>query len=74
MVKVKKVMFACMVYIIGGHLWLQYSKNDNNVDIRLHAQAWHQVSTKWSKVGIMTVFWPTTKFPLWFIYNKYLII
>ena len=21
-VKVKKIIFACMVYIIGGHLWL----------------------------------------------------
>ena len=31
-------MFACMVYIVGGHLWLYYSKNDKIVDIMLHAQ------------------------------------
>ena len=30
-------MFACTVYIMGGHLWLYCSKNDKIVDIMLHA-------------------------------------
>ena len=38
MVKAKKIMFACMVYTMGGHLWSYYSKNDKHVDIDLHAQ------------------------------------
>ena len=36
---VKKIMFAYMVYIMGGHLWLDYSKYDKNDDIMLLAQA-----------------------------------
>ena len=27
-----------MVHIMGGHLWLYYTKNDKNVDNMLHAQ------------------------------------
>ena len=38
MIKVMKTMFACMVYIMGIHLWLQYTKHDKHVDIELHAQ------------------------------------
>ena len=38
MVMVKNIVFACMVYIVGGHLWLQYSENNKDVDIMLHAQ------------------------------------
>ena len=38
MVKVKKIMFACMVHIIGGHLWLYCTKKNKNVDIMFHAQ------------------------------------
>ena len=37
MVEFKKVMFECMVYIMGGHLWLYYCKFDKNVEIMLHA-------------------------------------
>ena len=38
MVKVKKIIFTCVVYIMGGNLWLYYTKYDKNVDIMLHAQ------------------------------------
>ena len=38
MVEVKKIMFACMVHIMGGHLWLYCSKYDKDVDIMLLAQ------------------------------------
>ena len=31
-------MLACVVYIMNGRLWLQYSRYDKNVDIELHAQ------------------------------------
>ena len=56
MYKVKKIMFACMVYIINGHLWLQYCKYDKKVDVRLHAQVWLQIDKIWwSKMGIVTV-------------------
>ena len=54
--KGQKIMFACMVYIMGGHLWLYYSKNDKNVDIIFMHRFWLRVNIWWSKVGIMTVF------------------
>ena len=38
MFKVKELMFACKVYLMGGHLWLYYSEYDKEVDIELHAQ------------------------------------
>ena len=31
-------MFACMDYIMGGHLWFYYTKYDKYVDIELHTQ------------------------------------
>ena len=37
MVQVNRILFACMVYIIGGYLWLYYSIDDKNIDIELHA-------------------------------------
>ena len=37
MVKVKKIMFACVVNIVGGRLWLYYTKYDEHVDIGFHA-------------------------------------
>ena len=36
MVKVNKLMLACVVYIKGGHLWLQYIEYNKNVDIGFH--------------------------------------
>ena len=55
MYKVKKIMYACKGYIISGHLWLQYSKYGQKVDIRLHAQVWRQINKIWwSKMGIVT--------------------
>ena len=38
MVKAMKILFACMDYIMGGNLWLYYSKFDKNVDIMLNVQ------------------------------------
>ena len=38
MAKAKKIMLACVENIMGGHLWLQYSKNDKHIDIELHAK------------------------------------
>ena len=38
MFKVNKIMFACVVYTMGVHLWLQYGIYDKNIDIELHAQ------------------------------------
>ena len=31
-------MFACVVYTMVGHSWLQHSIYDKNIDIELHAQ------------------------------------
>ena len=31
-------MFACVFRIMGGDLWLQYSRYDKDIDIKLHAQ------------------------------------
>ena len=38
MFKVIKIMFTCVVNIMGGRLWLQYSRYDKNINIELHAQ------------------------------------
>ena len=37
MFKVNIIMFACVVHLMGAHLWLQYSKHDKHVDNELHA-------------------------------------
>ena len=38
MFKVNKIMFACVVYTMGGQLWLYYSIYDKKINIELHAQ------------------------------------
>ena len=38
MFKVDKIMFTCVVNIMGGRLWLYYAEYDKHVDIELHAQ------------------------------------
>ena len=38
MFKVNKIMFTCVVNIMGGRLWLYYTKYDKHVDIELHAR------------------------------------
>ena len=38
MFKVDKIMFTCVVNIMGGRLRLYYAEYDKHVDIELHAQ------------------------------------
>ena len=38
MFKIIKIMFACVIHIMGDHLWLYYTEYDKHVDIELHAQ------------------------------------
>ena len=74
MVKVKKILFAYMVYIMGGHLWLYYSKYDENVGLMLHAQVLASSSYMVVKNGHYDRLLTKNNFRLEFNSNKYLII
>ena len=70
MVKVKKIMSACMVYIIGGHLCLYYSEKNKNVDIMFHEQVLALSKYMLVRSGHYDRLLPKINFHLGFINNK----
>ena len=55
MFKVNIIMFACVIHIMGGPLWLYYSRYDKDIDNELHAEV---LTFSWNVVVKRGHFWP----------------